>query len=142
MSTATIKKLRLMPLTHEPPTTKQPLTSGPIPFYTISKYTISQYTTSKYTIPQYTISQKEEPREEKPLDKQPVAPPKWKMCVITLLPAYVLSVGLVSFLKQLLSAWPFLMVNIVVTVALVFLLTYVIHPLAMRLFHSWLFSRK
>lgn len=65
--------------------------------------------------------------------------PKWKLYLLLFPSAYVLSSLIVILLLAVLPRWPFIAVNFFVNVLLVFLLTYVMQPLSMRVFQRWLF---
>ena len=73
-------------------------------------------------------------------DQQVVTPPKWKMSLAIIPAAYVVSTAAVLLAGVVLHHWPFLAINLVVTVALGFLLTYVGLPLSTRLLHRWLYA--
>jgi len=74
------------------------------------------------------------------LPEQEVAtPPRWKMSLAIIPAAYVLGTAAVLLVDALLPGWPFLLINVVVTVFLGFALTYVGLPISTRLFHSWLY---
>jgi antibiotic biosynthesis monooxygenase (ABM) superfamily enzyme len=66
-------------------------------------------------------------------------PPKWKMSLVVIPSAYVVSSAAVALADAALRHWPFLVVNLIVTVLLGFLLTYVGLPLSTRLLHHWLY---
>lgn len=69
-------------------------------------------------------------------------PPKWKMSLAIIPVAYVISTAAVLGSNAVLHRWPFLAVNLVVTVILGFALTYAGLPLTTRLLHRWLYIRK
>lgn len=66
--------------------------------------------------------------------------PKWKQSLITILPAWLLSSVLAPVLGACFPQWSFLFLNLVVTVILVLVLTYLILPLTTRLLHGWLLT--
>ena len=68
-------------------------------------------------------------------------PPKWKMSLAIVPVAYVISTAAVLLVGAVLHRWPFLAVNLVVTVILGFALTYAGLPLTTRLLHQWLYAR-
>lgn len=66
-------------------------------------------------------------------------PPRYKMACVTGLVVYPLSMGLTSLLKPVLVGWPAPLASLCVTVAMVFLMTWVLMPRATRLFKFWLY---
>ncbi|GHO98679.1 hypothetical protein KSF_087270 [Reticulibacter mediterranei] len=66
--------------------------------------------------------------------------PKWKQSLITILPAWLISSVLAPVLGACFPEWPFLFLNLVVTVILVLVLTYLILPVSTRLLHGWLLA--
>lgn len=68
------------------------------------------------------------------------APPRWKMSLAIVPAAYVLSAVGILLVDALLPGWPFLLVNLAVTVFLGFSLTYVGLPWTTRLLRSWLYA--
>ncbi len=66
-------------------------------------------------------------------------PPKWKMSLALIPGAYVVSTAAVVLADAVLHHWPFLVVNLIVTVLLGFLLTYLGLPLSTCLLHAWLY---
>src|SRR4051794_36653207 len=66
--------------------------------------------------------------------------PKWKQSLITILPAWLISSVLAPVLGAWFPQWPFLFLNLVVTVILVMVLTYLILPVTTRLLHGWLLA--
>lgn len=69
-------------------------------------------------------------------------PPKWKMFLTILPSAYVISSVVIFVLGRLLHDWPFLALNLLVTVLLGYLLTYVGLPLSTRVLWRWLYSEQ
>jgi DNA-binding IclR family transcriptional regulator len=67
-----------------------------------------------------------------------MAIPRWKMFLITLIPAYAGSTALGLVLFALVPHWPFPIINLVLTLLLVVFLTYGALPLAMHLLAGWL----
>jgi len=74
-------------------------------------------------------------------DQIVTAPPKWKMFLTIIPSAYVISSVVVLLLDRFLHDWPFLMLNLIVTVLLGYLLTYAGLPLSTRLLHAWLYPQ-
>ena len=68
-------------------------------------------------------------------------PPKYKMALVTFIGVYPLATVLSRFFAKLLSAWPPLLLGVVVNVAVVALLAWVVMPLLTRLFARWLFAK-
>jgi antibiotic biosynthesis monooxygenase (ABM) superfamily enzyme len=68
--------------------------------------------------------------------------PKWKMALAIVPSAYVVGVATVFLASTALDRWPFLAVNLIVTVVLAVVLTYVGLPLTTRLLHTWLYPRQ
>lgn len=73
-------------------------------------------------------------------DQQVRTPPKWKMSLAIVPVAYVISTAAVLLVGAVLDHWPFLVVNLVVTVILGFALTYAGLPLTTRLLRGWLYT--
>lgn len=73
-------------------------------------------------------------------DQQGRTPPKWKMSLAIIPVAYVISTAAVLGANAVLHRWPFLAVNLIVTVILGFALTYVGLPLTTRLLRGWLYA--
>ena len=71
-------------------------------------------------------------------DQGVTTPPKWKMSIAVIPPAYVIGLAVVLLTDAFLGNWPFLASFLAVTVCLGFLLTYVGIPLSTRLLHTWL----
>jgi len=77
------------------------------------------------------------------LPGQSVAPPpKWKMFLTILPSAYLISSVVIFVLGGLLHGWPFLALNVLVTVFLGYLLTYVGLPISTRMLQRWLYPRQ
>ena len=74
-------------------------------------------------------------------DQEVTTPPKWKMSLAVIPPAYAIGLAVVSLTDAFLGNWPFLASSLIVTVCLGFLLTYLGLPLATRLLHPWLYRR-
>lgn len=70
-----------------------------------------------------------------------VAPPRWKMAVVTFAGVYPLTSLLPRIISGLLSSWHPLLINVVVTGLVVALLSWVVMPALTRLLHPWLVSR-
>jgi antibiotic biosynthesis monooxygenase (ABM) superfamily enzyme len=66
-------------------------------------------------------------------------PPRWKMALVTAPASYVLAAIVLLALSPIIEDWPFLLANVVVTILLVLLLTYVAMPILTRLLRSWLY---
>ncbi len=71
-----------------------------------------------------------------------VAPPKWKLFLVTIPSAYVASTAVVLILNTFLRGWPFLLTNVIATVFLSFVLTYIGLPVSTRILHSWLYPQE
>jgi antibiotic biosynthesis monooxygenase (ABM) superfamily enzyme len=71
-----------------------------------------------------------------------MTPPKWKMFVMILLSAYVIGLVVIPTPGRFLRDWPFFALNILVTVCLGYLLTYVGLPLSTRIVHAWLYPQQ
>ena len=67
-----------------------------------------------------------------------VAPPRWKMAVVTFIGAYCISSLAQYILSLYLGQWP-LLVNILMTIILVVGLTYFAMPVLSRLLRRWLY---
>jgi antibiotic biosynthesis monooxygenase (ABM) superfamily enzyme len=67
------------------------------------------------------------------------APPRWKMCVVTFLPAYVISALAFTLLRPIIDSIPFLLVNVIINFILVVGLTYVAMPPLAKLLRRWLY---
>lgn len=67
------------------------------------------------------------------------APPKWKMFIVTLLAAYVVSFVARSLLNPFLGSWPLFASNLVYVTILVAALTYFALPRLSILFRGWLY---
>ncbi|GAC1524246.1 MAG: antibiotic biosynthesis monooxygenase [Chloroflexota bacterium] len=67
------------------------------------------------------------------------APPRYKMMLLTLLVIYPLSTVLPPVLRPIISPLPLLLRGLVITILLVFSMTYIIMPRVTRLFALWLF---
>jgi len=68
-------------------------------------------------------------------DQQVRTPPKWKMSLAIIPAAYVIGTPTVLLVGAVLRHWPFLAINLIVTVILGSLITYVGLPLSTRLLH-------
>jgi antibiotic biosynthesis monooxygenase (ABM) superfamily enzyme len=68
--------------------------------------------------------------------------PKWKMALAIVPSAYVVGGTTILLASTILDRWPFLAVNLIVTVVLAVVLTYVGLPLTTRLLHTWLYPRQ
>jgi antibiotic biosynthesis monooxygenase (ABM) superfamily enzyme len=66
-------------------------------------------------------------------------PPRWKMALVTAPASYVLAAIVLLALSPIIEDWPFLLANVVVTILLVLLLTYVAMPVLTRMFRPWLY---
>jgi uncharacterized protein len=67
-----------------------------------------------------------------------VAPPRWKMAIVAFIGAYCISLISRFILGYFLGQWP-LIINLLVTIALVIGLTYFAMPLLSRLLRRWLY---
>lgn len=65
-------------------------------------------------------------------------PPRWKMTVLTFCGVYPLTSVLPSLFGRLLTPWPPLLINVVVTALIVAALTWAIMPLFTRIARRWL----
>jgi antibiotic biosynthesis monooxygenase (ABM) superfamily enzyme len=70
------------------------------------------------------------------------APPKWKMFIVTLLAAYVISFVARSILAPYLDSWQLFASNFVYVSILVATLTYFAMPRLSSLLHGWLYPSK
>jgi antibiotic biosynthesis monooxygenase (ABM) superfamily enzyme len=70
-----------------------------------------------------------------------VAPPKWKMAIVSLFAAYCISTLSNYILSPFLGPWPLLASSIIINVILVVSLTYFAMPLLSRLLQRWLYPR-
>jgi uncharacterized protein len=70
-----------------------------------------------------------------------VAPPKWKMAIVTLIAAYCISTLTNYILNPSLGRWPLLASSIIINVILVVSLTYFAMPILSRLLQRWLYPR-
>ena len=68
-----------------------------------------------------------------------VAPPKWKMAIVSLLAAYCISTLSNYILSPFLGPWPLLASSIIINVILVVSLTYFAMPILSRLLQRWLY---
>lgn len=68
-------------------------------------------------------------------------PPRYKMSILTTLAVFVISQILGLVMAPLLINLHFLLRSLVLTVATVFILTYVVMPRLTRLFYSWLYPK-
>jgi uncharacterized protein len=73
-----------------------------------------------------------------PNTKAIVAPPRWKMAIVAFIGAYCISSISRFILGSFLGQWP-LIINLLVTIALVIGLTYFAMPLLSRLLRRWLY---
>jgi antibiotic biosynthesis monooxygenase (ABM) superfamily enzyme len=68
------------------------------------------------------------------------APPRWKMAIVTFIAVYVLASIIIPVLEFFLEGANFYLLNILVTVLLVGILTWVVMPLFSRyIFRKWLY---
>lgn len=67
-------------------------------------------------------------------------PPRWKMALLTLLAIYPLTLLIPAILNLILMEQPKYIENFIVTVSLVFLLTWVIMPNLTRLLKGWIYE--
>ena len=68
-----------------------------------------------------------------------VAPPKWKMALVTILGAYIISYLAHLILNPYLDSWPLYANTFLYIVILVFLLTYFVMPCLSRSLKHWLY---
>jgi len=68
-----------------------------------------------------------------------VAPPRWKMALVTLVAAYILSFSANLLLNPILVLMPLPASNLIVTLILVIGLTYFLMPTFSRLLRHWLY---
>jgi uncharacterized protein len=66
-------------------------------------------------------------------------PPRWKMCLVTFFPAYVISALAFTLLRPVIDSTPFLLVNVIINFTLVVGLTYVAMPPLAKVFRRWLY---
>jgi antibiotic biosynthesis monooxygenase (ABM) superfamily enzyme len=66
-------------------------------------------------------------------------PPRWKMALATTPAAYVLILAILAALSPISESWPRAASNVVVTVLMVALLTWVAMPLVTRVLRPWLY---
>jgi len=71
-----------------------------------------------------------------------VAPPRWKMFLVTLFAAYIVSLTARLLLGPFLGSWPLFGSNFVFSVILVGVLTYFAMPRLSSLFRRWLYPKK
>jgi antibiotic biosynthesis monooxygenase (ABM) superfamily enzyme len=69
-----------------------------------------------------------------------VAPPRWKMFLVTTLAAYLVSMIARTSLTPYLGSWPFYVTNLIFSAILVGVLTYLFMPWLSRLLRRWLYS--
>jgi len=70
-----------------------------------------------------------------------VPPPKWKMALVTILGAYVISFLAHLLLNQYIDSWPLFANTLLFICILVLLLTYLVMPYLSRLLRTWLYPR-
>jgi uncharacterized protein len=68
--------------------------------------------------------------------------PKWKMALAIIPSAYVVSSSAVFLASAVFDGWSFFAVNLVVTVVLAFVLTYVGLPLTTQFLYKWLYPHQ
>jgi antibiotic biosynthesis monooxygenase (ABM) superfamily enzyme len=68
------------------------------------------------------------------------APPRWKMCVVTFFPAYIISALAFTLFRLIKDSIPFLLFNFIITIILVIGLTYVAMPPLAKLLRRWLYQ--
>ena len=66
-------------------------------------------------------------------------PPRWKMVLVTLVAAYIISWVAAFFLNPIIGSWPLFASDLVITIILVLGLTYFALPLLTRLLRRWLY---
>jgi antibiotic biosynthesis monooxygenase (ABM) superfamily enzyme len=69
-----------------------------------------------------------------------VAPPRWKMFLVTTLAAFLVSFVVRLALTPFLGAWPLVLTSLIYSALLVGALTYFAMPWLSRLFRRWLFA--
>jgi uncharacterized protein len=67
-------------------------------------------------------------------------PPKYKMAVATLLGVFPVTTALGVIFDPLIASWPLIPRNMVFSVLVVGVLTWLVMPLITRMLHAWLFS--
>lgn len=72
--------------------------------------------------------------------QEAATPPKWKVSLALVPSAYVIGSAIGLLAEVFLNGWPFFITNLIVTVCLSFLLTYVGLPLTTRILRSWLYQ--
>jgi len=70
-----------------------------------------------------------------------VAPPKWKMAIVTFIAAYCISTLVNYILNPFLGRWPLLVSSIIINVILIVSLTYLAMPILSQLLQRWLYPR-
>ncbi|WP_016879558.1 hypothetical protein ACF3DV_07785 [Chlorogloeopsis fritschii PCC 9212] len=68
-------------------------------------------------------------------------PPRYKIFLLTWLAIYPLITGIFLMFGSLLTALPLLLRTLLLTGVLVYLMTYVVMPKLMQVFHGWLYLK-
>ena len=71
-----------------------------------------------------------------------VAPPKWKMFLVTTFAAYCVSLVARTSLTPFLGSWPSYLTNLIFSAILVSALTYILMPWFSRVLRGWLYSSR
>ena len=74
--------------------------------------------------------------------KDSLAPPKYKMAILTILVLYPTLLGLSTFIAFIFHGFPRPLLILITLIVLVPIMTYFIMPWVTRLFRSWLYSGK
>jgi antibiotic biosynthesis monooxygenase (ABM) superfamily enzyme len=69
------------------------------------------------------------------------APPRYKMFLLTWLAIYPLITGIFLLFGRWLNAFPLLLRTLLLTGLLVYLMTYIVMPKLMQVFHRWLYLK-
>jgi antibiotic biosynthesis monooxygenase (ABM) superfamily enzyme len=69
-----------------------------------------------------------------------VAPPRWKMFLVTTFAAYLVSLIARTSLTPFLQSWPTYLTNLIFSAILVGVLTYFLMPWLSKVFREWLYS--
>ena len=74
--------------------------------------------------------------------RRALAPPRYKMAVVTVGIIFVLLSTLIPFIQQVVEGLPFLLRTLLVVAIMVLLMTYVVMPAVTRVLRPWLYNRK
>ena len=73
---------------------------------------------------------------------RPLAPPRYKMAIVTAGIIFVLLSTLIPFIQQVMEGLPFLLRTLLVVAIMVLLMTNVVMPAVTRVLRPWLYNRK